>query len=343
MIIRPAAAADNEALCRMELLAPQGTALRLTEQRRDFFARARQFPGSILMVAADDTNGKLAGVLGGAPVDLRVAGRERRGGFLFDFRSNPEFKRGISRIIYQLWEAVERHLLEDGVEFIYGLVKEDNPAASIYQRMETRTRGIRTFWTLPVYRRRQVPAGVRIRSSIDAGADYQEAARWYRDYDLWPVLADPSVLQPTVDRYLRAEITHADSSLKIWDSTVDYERIVSAAPFIYDLARPVADAVRTIFPVPRIPRVGQPLRTWYLYDCRLPGGSRQLRPLLDAANNLALENGVDFLILSASEGEADLAAGGRGSLATLHYMLSVKEYRPVPEISHKTFLDIRMV
>ena len=141
MIIRPAVANDNEALCRMELMAPQGTALRLTEQRRDFFARARQFPGSILMVAADDAGGKLAGVLGGAPVDLRVAGRERRGGFLFDFRSNPEYKRGISRIIYQLWGAVEGRLLETGVEFIYGLVKEDNPAGAIYQRMGTKTRG----------------------------------------------------------------------------------------------------------------------------------------------------------------------------------------------------------
>ena len=116
-----------------------------------------------------------------------------------------------------------------------------------------------------------------------------------------------------------------------------------AAPFIYDLARPLADAVRRVFPVPRIPRVGQPLRTWYLYDLRLPGGSRQLQPLLAAANNLALENGVDFLIMSASEGEPELAAGGRGSLATLHYSLVIKEYRPVPEISTKTFLDIRMV
>ncbi len=49
------------------------------------------------------------------------------------------------------------------------------------------------------------------------------------------------------------------------------------------------------------------------------------------------------MILSAAEGEPELAVGGRGSLATLHYTLMIKEYRPVSEISTKTYLDIRMV
>ena len=236
-----------------------------------------------------------------------------------------------------------RQLLEAGIEFIYGLVKEDNPAASIYRRVGLRVKGSRTFWTLPVYRRRKVPPQVQVRPGIDAAADYLEAARWHQKYDLWPVFPDPSILQPLADRYVRAEIACEGASLKVWDSTVDYERIVTAAPRIYDLARPVADAVRRVFPVPRIPRAGQALRTWYLYDLRLPEGARGLRPLLAAANNLALAAGVDFLILSASAGEPELAAGGRGSLATLRYTLMIKEYQPLPEISPRTFLDMRMV
>jgi hypothetical protein len=57
MVVRPVTEADNDALCRMELLAPQGTTIRLTERRFEFAARSRQFPGAVLYVAADDTSG----------------------------------------------------------------------------------------------------------------------------------------------------------------------------------------------------------------------------------------------------------------------------------------------
>jgi len=343
MVIRPATQADDEALCRMDLLAPQGTAIRLTERRRTFFSRAWQFPGAVLLVAADERSGQLIGVMGGAPVKLRLAGRERQAGFLFDLKANPEHERGLSRAMFLLWQEVERQLRAAGVEFMYGLVKEDNPAASMYYRAGTQKRGTRTFWSLPVYRRRAVPPEVSMRRGIDAVADYQEAACWYREYDLWPILPDPGILQPLADRYLHAEITCGGASLKIWDGTGDYDRIVTAAPWFYDALRPVANLVRPVIPVPKIPCAGQPLRTWYIYDVRLPTGSRALRSMLAAANNLALAEKVDFLILTASAGEPEIAAGGRGSLATLRYHLLIIEYEPVPELSPRVFLDIRIV
>lgn len=343
MRIRPARPEDNPALCRMELLAPQGSAIRLTEKRFDFFARARNFAGSELIVAEDEKTGRLIGVLGGAPARLRIGGRERLGGFLFDFRANPEYERGLSRTMYLLWREVERKLLAAGVEFIYGLVKEDNPAASIYQRMGTKKRGERIFWTLPVYRRRSLREKVILRDWIDAAADYQEAARWYDTHDFWPLIPDPAVLQPLTDHYVHAELGCAGATLKIWDGTVDYERIVTACPRIFDLVRPVVDAIRPLVPVPRIPRVNQPLRTWYLYDLRLPSGTRALRPLLAAANNLALEHKIDFLIFTASKGEPELFPAGRGALIRLKYDLMIKEYEPIPEVSDRVFLDIRTI
>ncbi|NLG84247.1 MAG: hypothetical protein GX493_06505 [Firmicutes bacterium] len=66
MIIRPALPEDNEALCRLELLSPQGKTIRLVEQRRNYFCRAERFPGSILKVAVEEESGPLIGVLGGA-------------------------------------------------------------------------------------------------------------------------------------------------------------------------------------------------------------------------------------------------------------------------------------
>ncbi|MCL6613529.1 MAG: hypothetical protein K6U03_02720 [Firmicutes bacterium] len=343
MLIRPALPEDNEALCRLELSAPQGKTIRLVERRTDFFCRAKRFSGSILMVAVDEERGRAIGVLGGAPVKVRVGGRERIGGFLFDFRAAPDRRTGLSRILYRLWERVEAELLAAGVEFIFGLVKEDNPALSIYYRMGAEKRGTRTFWSLPVYRARRIRPEVEIRPEIEAAAAYREAAAWYENYDLWPIHSDPRVLQPQYDRHLRAEIRSGGAAMKIWDTSVDYEQIVVDGPFIYELARAPLDLLRRFVPLPRIPRRGQPLRTWHLYDLHLPEGPSVLPSLLAAANNLALAEGVDFLVLSASAGEAAVAAGGRGALASLRYHLLIKEYRPLPPISPLVYLDVRML
>ena len=172
--------------------------------------RARQFPGAILMVAADDTCGKLAGVLGGTPIDLRVARPGTAGGLPLRFSFQPGIR---------AW---------DQPDYL--------PAPAGGHASAPRDRG-----------------GVPVASIYNAAADYHAATRWYQDYDFWPILADPSILQPTADRHPRAGIACAGASQKIWGSTVDYERIVIAAPRIYDLARPLADAVRHVFPVPRIP------------------------------------------------------------------------------------------
>lgn len=341
LIIRPARPADNDALCRMERLAPQGSKIRLAEERHDFFCRAQQFPGAIILVAANEAEGSLAGVMGGAPLRVRIAGKERRAAFIFDFRSNPEYQRGLHRAIFSLWQEVERGLRDAGAEFVFGLVKEDNPTNSIYYRVGAQEKGERVFWTLPVYRKKRVPPGVEIHDSTDAAEDYRSAADWYRNYDLWPLLSS-SELHPSIyNRCLRAEVSYQGASLKIWDNTRDFQRIVVSAPWTYNWMRPIAKAVAGIVPVPRIPRIGSRLRTWQLYDLRLPAGEPSCRSLLAAANNLALAEGIDFLVVSASSGEKELAAAGRGSLATMRYRILAKAYAPLPNFSDRIYFDIR--
>lgn len=345
MVVRPVTEADNDALCRMELLAPQGTTIRLTERRFEFAARSRQFPGAVLYVAADDTSGDLAAVLGGAPVAMRLGGKERMAGVLFDLRANPAKERGLSRILLLLWQAVEKQLIAGGAEFMIGMVKADNPALSIYYRLGAVKKGTRRFWSFPVYKRRPVPAGLVIGAKLDARDDYQAAGEWYKDYDLWPLNPDWGHMQSLQDRYTHAEINYAGASLKIWDTTVDNERVVTAMPRIFHWARPLAQAAGAVIPLPRIPRVGQPLRTWFLYDLRVPAGSRALKTLIAAANNLALAEKVDFLIFSSSPGEIELAGLNKGTLYGLDYHFLVRENpgcEPVPDLLPRTYFDIRM-
>jgi hypothetical protein len=42
--------------------------------------------------------------MGGAPVRVRVGGRELQGACIFDFRAIPEYPRGLHRPLYTLWQ-----------------------------------------------------------------------------------------------------------------------------------------------------------------------------------------------------------------------------------------------
>ena len=50
---------------------------------------------------------------------------------MFDLRSNPEANKGLSRAMFFLWRGLEERLMEQGVEFIFGLIKEDNSRSTV--------------------------------------------------------------------------------------------------------------------------------------------------------------------------------------------------------------------
>ena len=146
MIVRPAEPRDDEVLLRIESMAGQGDRIRLIDERDSFFSRARQFDNTILLVGENEATGALHGVVAAAVQRLIVAGQERLGAYMFDLRSNPEVNKGLSRAMFFLWRGLEERLMEQGVEFIFGLIKEDNSRSySIAQRMGAKACGERRF------------------------------------------------------------------------------------------------------------------------------------------------------------------------------------------------------
>ena len=97
MHVRPATAADNEKLIAIEQMTPQGGQIQLVSERKDYFFRAKKFADPIFLVAEDEEQGMILGIMGVGPVVVRLNNVTRRAGLVFDWRSNPMAQKGLPR------------------------------------------------------------------------------------------------------------------------------------------------------------------------------------------------------------------------------------------------------
>ncbi len=345
MGVRDAEPRDNDALIALELTAAQGTGIRLSTRRTDYFCRAAQFPGHILLVGEDDKTGQLQGVMGAAPVRVRYGGEDHKGAYIFDWRSAQGTAKGLSLAMFRLWQQLEKRLLAEGVEFLFGYVKKDNVrSAGILQRVGTRIVGTRDFFVLPVFRTLRVRRPVELvpPGELKWSEDWGRLADRFGRWDLFPVREDGEG-KPLFDaRCLRGQLRSGESRAKIWDDSTQQARVVVDLPRVFRLAGSVAATLSRAIPLPRVPLPGETVRTWELFDLEMADPD-EITALVAYANNLARSEGVDYLVVSADSGEPELRRAGRGSLYTLTYYLFVKEYASLPPRGEKAYLDIRCI
>ncbi len=342
MLIRQAVPEDNQALCRMELLAPQGSDIRITENRRNFFFKSSMFPDNELLVIENEKTGQLISVMAYAPMDFRIGGETVRAAYMFDWRTNPEAQRGIDRTMLRLWLTLQDHARAKGARFIFGHVKSDNNRAiSIYDRVGTRTEGTRRFFTLPVFHKMPADLDVQIDTKIDAIQDYHEMEQVFADHDMWPLMDNPALRQESYDKYLCAKISKGSTSCKIWDVSHEYDRIVMGVPRLYRTIRPLCNALGKIIALPKIPASGDSIKIWSLFDLVLPEGESPV-PLLRTANNMALKAKVDYLVVSVDLAQGShMLAAGRGALASLDFHLFISDLEGKQAVKSPTYYDIR--
>ena len=70
MHVRVATAEDNTKLIAIEQLTPQGEQIKLVSERKDYFIRAKKFEEPILLVAEDEAQGNILGIMGIGPVNV---------------------------------------------------------------------------------------------------------------------------------------------------------------------------------------------------------------------------------------------------------------------------------
>lgn len=246
----------------------------------------------------------------------------------------------------RLWQAVEEEVAARNLDFLFGYVKEDNlrslnivlrSGATIIERCD--------FLTIPVHRsfcRRIDHSPVTVSSQIDGLTEMQAVQAAFQDRDLLPVAVDSVLQQTLTDTYVRAKVSLGQSSLKIWDSSADYTQRVVQLPRLYQAARPVFAAASHLLPLPHIPRIGEAVRDWYLFDLII-NKPADLLVLLEKTRELAVNSQIDYLIVCLNPQDDLYKALARLAWLKLPYCLLYYPRKPTARPASPTYFDIRYI
>lgn len=250
---RPADSADAMAI---ERACPQGRTFRLSFRRPAFHRRAETF-GERRIVAAR-AGSRLAGVLAVALKPVTLRGVPARAAFLFDLRVHPQMRgRGVTRLLVD--EALSWAFARAEIAYLYTIA--ENAAVRRHgQRVpQTREVGAYSYLVIPTASARTPRPG------LAAGFDEVHDTLCARQpaFDFY---ARPAPAPGYVGAWILRE-GGGVAGASAWDHSGTLAETVEQVPALYRaLSRLDHTRLWRAAGWPRIPRPGQTVRSWYVFD-----------------------------------------------------------------------------
>jgi len=339
--VRAAVPEDNAKLIAIEQLTPQGDQIKLVSERKDYFIRAKKFEEPILLVAEDENQQDILGIMGVGPVTVRLGGEAVRGGLIFDWRSNPLAQTGLPRHMLRLWQAVKKEIERQDLKFIFGYVKEDNERSiGVLQKFGAKAVETREFLTMPVHGRfcrdRTGVGKVNVIKAVDPVQEYRELEQSFGSQDLFLESPRSGHLK---ERYMFSKFSFGGSSVKVWDTNADYTQRVLNMPTLYKAARPVLRVGSKLMSVPHIPNIGDAIRIWQLYDLIIDR-PEDLMYILERVRLAARENDVHYLVACLNSRDRGYDQIAKKAWVRLKYHLFFVPMGEVPLPQEPTYFDV---
>ena len=348
--LRVATPADNDALRELERACPQGSKLRISSERDDYFVRSRLYGNDHTLVAVDKAQDRIFGVVTASTKEVLIGGTPTKAAIFNDLRVHPEYRRSVlARHMLGAWLAMERWAGESGARAMYGLMKADNENMLGIQRKKGGyvIVGGMVVLNRPVFRR------ARVRSTpeqVPAGDPELAEALWreYGDRDFVPVALRtrcPTREMEATGLFSTWRLRRAGSwaSIGVYRASKLMRTRVLVIPWYYRVAGPVFRAISPVIPLPRIPRPGGTIAYTFVYNHLAvgPRGMALWRELLGHANNTALDDGADLLTAAFDPSDRFLPAFARGSLNRIDYRLGMRWLSGDPPPIRAYFVDPR--
>jgi len=342
--VRAATAKDNARLIAIEHMTPQGEQIKLVSERKDYFVRAKKFDQPILLVAEDEAQEAILGVMGVGPVSVRLGGEVVRGGFIFDWRSNPLAQQGLPRHMLRLWQGVQKEIARQELQFVFGYVKADNERTlGLLHKFGAKKVDEKEFLTMPVHARfsrdQARVSQVLLTRTIDPQREAAILREKYGNLDFFSEISQSADLMQQRQDYLFGKLSYEKSSVKIWDTNAEYTQRVLNMPLVYKVLRPAVHAASKIVSLPRIPRLGDEIRVWQLYDLILDQPDH-LFYLLERARLAAKENNIDYLVICMSTGDGGYEQAASKAWVRLKYHVIFVPMTELPMPKAPTYFDV---
>lgn len=343
--IRVATHDDNEALLHLESESPQGTGISIVLDRQDYFYRSRMHDGARVIVAEED--GKIVGVMAYAVKEVLLDGGTDRVAYFYDLRGEATYRRSMKRGLLRLWHAVHDEIRETGAAFLFGHVKADN-----YDSMNVATRtgakpaasfDILSTTSLPGKRVDLDPHVDRLEEEV-AKIDHAVGARSLKPQNFLSAYARGAELGYLKGIY-RLESGDSFAQVSAWDLSKIYCGRVLRMPLWIRLLGDVLNPLSSVFPVPRIPVVGQQITYLQLFDpiARGARGQALLSRLLLQLRRNARADGTDILTLFLYRDDPLARMPHAIPNTALHYHTMVHPMRTEALPKPPLYLDIRDV
>jgi hypothetical protein len=342
--IREATRDDQRALADLESVSPQGDSLQILIEREDYFYRSALLGRGKVLLAEED--GRVVGVMAYALKDVLLSGSPTRAAYFYDLRAAPDYRRSMRRGLYRLWKATEAEAIAGGAALFYGFVKEDNSASL---RVTAKggaspvgTFGILSLSSLP--RRESSPLPPLAEGEIPLGIQAVEEAS--AGHDLRPLDLSEIYRRGRELGYLRGiwrlDDGRSFAQASVWNLSRVYRGVVLRMPASLTLLRLALNPFAAIFPLPRVPRVGERVASWTLFDL-LRGGSNGeglLDRLIRRLQHQAAEEDIQLLTAFSYLDPPGTPLPRRFLGKLLRYRTMVKPIAaPLPE--GPLYLDVR--
>lgn len=298
--IRAVESADDDEALALERRCPQGHSFRIVFARDSFRRRTESFAEARLVGAWRD--GRLLAVGGGAIKDVRWEGRATRMLMLYDFRVEPAMRReGLARILTETLIDWARTRAEIGIAYSLG----DNRAI---QAMAREAFGADTA---PAFDLLAYPTSGRRGRAIDLvdaqAVDVREAYLLSRGSTTLVCDADEALRsQQRVGSWRLDGETGAACSA--WSTAGILEEVVVGLPPALRLAsRFFGGPVARKLGWPHVPRLGETLRSWLVFDAHA-GDEQAARRLVASVAARGRDRAVDHCHVVLPPGSPLVAA-----------------------------------
>jgi GNAT superfamily N-acetyltransferase len=250
--------ADNGEALALERFCTQGGALRLSFHRPTFHRRAEMFPWHRLITARRD--GDLIGVVAVAIKDVELFGRADRAAFLFDLRVHPRARgRGVARALAT--EALDWGFRSAQIAYLY-TVDENRAVRQMGRDFGGTEAGRCSYLVLPAISG-ETHRDVRPCPATDVRAELRRVSG---PFDL---IAEPIPAAVLAGPWQGSWIIRRGGRVagcSAWSNREIFAEVVEALPLHLRLAGAVSRVAPLRQRLPHVPRAGEQLRSWYLYD-----------------------------------------------------------------------------